>query len=157
MASEWTGPAGVMQRAVLDAVAAAGAHDADEFSTCLAGLSRLDREQLSTLLGTVVQRLLERRHPDGLDSDDVDQLVELTVRSAAWYPRINHDSVVRVIVGALGVTEVDDEERQVDGITIIAHSLVLLADQLSGVPNGVRALLDHGLRELHRAQTQEMP
>ena len=146
-----------MQRAVLDAVAAASAHDAEEFGSCLATLSRLDREQLSILLGTVVQGLLERRHPDGLDSDDVDQLVELTVRDAAWYPRIDHDSVVRVVVGALGVTEVDDVERLVDGMTIIAHSLVLLADQLSAVPNGVKALLDHGLRELHRAQTQEMP
>lgn len=109
------------------------------------------------LLGTAVQGLLERRFPDGLDSDDVDQLVEHTLRSAAWYPKIDHDSLVRVIVGALGVTEIDDEERQVDGMTIIAHSLVLLADQLSGVHDGVRALVDHGLRELHRAQTQEMP
>lgn len=62
-----------------------------------------------------------------------------------------------MIVGALGVTEIDDDERRVDGMTIIAHSLLLLADQLTGVPGGVRPLLDHGLRELHRAQTQEMP
>lgn len=152
-----------MERAVREAVTVAQGHDAEAFGAALATLSRLDREQLATLLGTVVQTLLEHRHPDGLDSDDVDQLVETTVRSAApWYPRTDRDSLVRVIVGALGVSEIDDDEsdidkRRVDGITVVAHSLILLADQLTGVPGGLRALLDHGLGELHRAQTQEMP
>lgn len=146
-----------MHRSVRAAVTSAQERDAEAFDAALGTLSRLDREQLSTLLGAVVLALLEQRHPDGLDSDDVDQLVESTVRSgAAWYPSTDRDSVQRVIVGALGVSEIDDAERHIDGMTIISHSLLLLAGQLTGAA-GVRPLLDYGLGELHRAQTQEMP
>lgn len=65
------------------AVTAAQDHDVEAFDAALTTLSRLDHEQLATLLGTVVQALIEQRHPDGLDSDDVNQLVESTVRSAS--------------------------------------------------------------------------
>lgn len=135
------------------ALTAARDHDVGAFDISLTALSKLDREQLSLLLGTVVQMLLEQRHPDGLDSDDVDQLIDATLTSAAWYPRTDRDHLVRVILGALGVTVIEDQPL-VDGMAIIGHSLLLLGDQPTAV---VRPLIDHGVSELHRAQTQEMP
>lgn len=139
-----------------DAVAAATAQDREAFAESLRSLSRLDREQLQTLLGTAVQALIEQRHPDGLDAGDVEALVDSTLREASWYPAADRDQLLRVLVGALGLTEIDDDERRVDPQAVLAHGILLLSSQVRGVGE-LRRLLDHGLRELHRAQTQEMP
>ena len=82
----WRGSARTMAETVDAAVTAARAGDPVAFGEAMTGLAALDREQLAVLLGTVTRQLLERSHPDGLDSDDAQHVLSSTARRAvAWY------------------------------------------------------------------------
>jgi hypothetical protein len=153
----WAGPARAMARAVDAAVSAAQSSDAAAFADAIADLSRVDREQLAVLLGTVTRDLLERSHPDGLDADDADEVLQSCVRSAAgWYELLDGDSLVRALTGALGVSE-PDESPQVDPAAVLTHGLLLIADQLTLLTLQLPPVLDCALRDLMRAQTIELP
>ena len=108
------------------------------------------------LLGTVTRDLLERGHPDGLDSDDAEQVVRSCVAAAAWYPQLDPDAVVRALTDALGVSD-PDEAVQVDGAALLTHGVLLIADLLTTFDQALPPVLDHGLRELMREQTMELP
>ncbi len=153
----WPGPVRVMALAVDAAVSAAQSAEAAAFTDAVAGLSRVDREQLAVLLGTVARDLLERSHPDGLDSDDAGQVLASCIRSAAgWYERLDSDSLVRALTGALGITD-PDESPQPDGAAVMTHGLLLIADQLTILALELPPVLDLALHELMRAQTIELP
>ena len=78
------------------------------FGESMTGLSALDREQLAVLLGTVTRQLLERSHPDGLDSDDAQHVLSSTARRAvAWYEPLDGAALLEALIGALGVTDPD--------------------------------------------------
>ena len=66
-----------MALAVDAAVSAAQSGDAAAFTDATANLSRFDREQLAVLLGAITRDLLERSHPDGLDSEMPSKSCEL--------------------------------------------------------------------------------
>ena len=90
----WPGPVRIMARAVDQAVTAARAGDADAFAAARAELERLDRGQLAALLGDVTRDLVERAHPDGLDSDDAEQILDSARRAASpWYPDLDEDAL----------------------------------------------------------------
>jgi hypothetical protein len=152
----WPAPARTMARAVDAAVAAARAGELDAFAEATAHLVRLDRGQLIVLLGAVVRDLLEQAHPDGLDSDDAEQVLESCVRSAQWYPQLDRDALIRALTGALGVSEAEESS---DGgePAVLNHGLLLIADQLATLDRTLPPVLDAALRELMRAQTVEMP
>jgi len=153
----WAAPARVMALAVDAAVAAARSCDAMAFADAVDDLSRVDREQLAVLLGTVTRELLERSHPDGLDSDDAEQVLRSCLCSAAgWYERLDSELLVRALTGALGITD-PDEAPQADGTAVLTHGLLLIADQLKVLAQQLPPLLDYALGELMRAQTIEMP
>jgi hypothetical protein len=146
-----------MALAVDAAVSAARSGDAAAFTDAIADFSRVDREQLAVLLGAVTRDLLERSHPDGLDSDDAEQVLQSCVRSAAsWYERLDSDSLVRALTGALGISD-PDESPQLDGTAVLTHGLLLIADQLKILTQDLPPVLDCALRELMRAQTIELP
>jgi hypothetical protein len=153
----WPGPARTMAQGVDAAVAAAQSGEAAAFSDAVAGLVRLDREQLAVLLGTVTRDLLERSHPDGLDSEDADRVLQSCLRSAAsWYEPLDGDSLIVALTGALGITD-PDESPQPGGTAVVAHGLLLIADQLKILAQALPPVLDGALRELMRAQTIELP
>jgi hypothetical protein len=153
----WPGPARAMALALDSAVSAAQAGDAAAFTDARADLGRVDREQLAVLLGAVTRELLERAHPDGLDSDDAQQVLASCIRSAAtWYPPFDSDLVLWALTGALGVNDPDDAP-QLDGPAVIAHGLLLIADQLTSLSQQLPPVLDGALGELMRAQTVELP
>jgi hypothetical protein len=153
----WRGPARTMALAVDAAVSAAQSGAAVAFTDAVADLVRLDREQLAVLLGAVTRDLLERSHPDGLDSEDADQVLQSCVRSAAsWYEPLDGDSLIVALTGALGVTD-PDESPQPGGAAVVAHGLLLIADQLTILAQALPPVLDDALRELMRAQTIELP
>ena len=69
-----------MALAVDAAVSAAQSGDAAAFTDATANLSRFDREQLAVLLGAITRDLLERSHPDGLDSEGAEQVLQSCIR-----------------------------------------------------------------------------
>jgi hypothetical protein len=153
----WPGPARVMAQAVSAAVSAAQSGDAAAFGEAAAGLGRLDREQLQVLLGSVTRDLLERSHPAGLGADDAEQVLRRCLHSAGpWYGAIDGDALLGALTGALGISD-PDEAPLPDGDAVLAHGLLLIADQLTAAGQDLVPILDGALRELMRAQTVELP
>ncbi|MGI8678697.1 MAG: hypothetical protein ACR2LX_08445 [Jatrophihabitans sp.] len=153
----WSGPAKALVVAVDAAVSAAQIGDADAFDDALIALYRVDREQLTVLLGAVTRDVLEQANPDGLDSDDAQRALDNCVRSAAgWYPAVDTAVVLLALIGALGLTE-PDEPPIVDQYAVLVHGLLLIADLLASSGIVLRPLLEAALRELLRAQTVELP
>jgi hypothetical protein len=150
------GPAGAMARAIDAAVRSAQSADAVGFDRAQTELSRVDPEQLRTLLGHVSRELFERAHPDGLDSDDAEQALRSCAQSAGWFAHLDRDALVVALTGALGVSETD-ESGGPDERSVVAHGLLLIGDQLRTSGLHLQPLLDSALGELRRAQTMEMP
>jgi hypothetical protein len=152
----WPEPARAMARHVHAAVSSAQSSDAAAFADELAALNRVDREQLAVFLGAVTRDLLERSHPDGLDSEDAEQMLASCLRSASWYGQLDRDSLTWALTGALGITD-PDESPQLNGPAVVAHGLLLIADQLAALAQEPPSVLEPALRELMRAQTIELP
>jgi hypothetical protein len=149
-----------MALAVDAAVTAARAGDAAAFAEAADELSRVEAEQLAVLLGTVTRNLLERSHPDGLDADDVAHVLGSTLKLAAgWYEGLDGDAVVLALTGALGIfAEPEPDERpRPAGAAVVAHGLLLIADQLRVLALPAAPFLNAALKELMRAQTVELP
>ncbi len=146
-----------MAQAVSAAVAAAQSGDAAEFSEAAGRVGHLDREQLLVLLGSVTRDLLERSHPDGLGGDDAEQVLRRCLRSAApWYGPIDGNALLGALGGALGISD-PDEAPAPDGSAVLAHGLLLIADQLRLLDQELPPVLEGALSELMRAQTMELP
>ena len=156
----WPRPAAAMARAVDAALSAARAGDAVAFAEAAGDLSRVEPEQLAVLLGTVTRDLLERSHPDGLDSDDVEHVLRSGLKLAAgWYEGLDGDALILALTGALGISADPDpdEPPRPGGAAVVAHGLLLIADQLRVLARPLAPVLDSALRELMRAQTVELP
>ncbi len=146
-----------MAVAVDTAVRAARAGAAAEFEPAVAELRRLDREQLRMLLGALARDLVEQAHPDGLDSDDAEAVLQSCIRAVAgWYRPLDTDALIRALTGALGVAESDDHPAT-DDTVVITHGVLLIADLLHTSGRELPPLLDTALAELQRSQTVELP
>jgi hypothetical protein len=146
-----------MALAIDAAVSGARAGDAVAFADASVELRHLDRGPVAVLLAALTRDVLERAHPDGLDSDDAEQALQSCIRSAVtWYSPLDSDALVRALTGALGVSE-PDEEQAVDELAVLDHGLLLIADQLTSLGQALPPILDAALGELMRAQTVELP
>jgi hypothetical protein len=153
----WPGPVRAMALSIDDAVAAARAQQAESFAEAMAQLSGLDREQLIDVLGAVSRGLVERAFPDGLDSEGAGELLESCIRATlAWYPKLDTDALLRALTGALGLIDPEDAPAM-DPSGVLIHGLLLIADQLNSIDQGLAPLLNDALAELQRAQTVELP
>jgi hypothetical protein len=153
----WPRPAREMALAVDAAVSAARAGDAAAFTEALDDLGRMDREQLAVVLGAVTRELLERSHPDGVDASDAEQVLTSCLRSAAsWYEALDGDSLIQALTGTLGIHD-PDESAPPPAPAVVAHGLLLIADQLTTMGEDLAPVVDRALRELMRAQTIEFP
>ena len=142
---------------VYAAVSAVIAGDRAQFDRSRAGLDRQDPEQLQVLLGAMARDLVERTYPDGLDSDDAEQVVARCLHSATVaYPNAHRDGFAVALTGALGVSE-PDQAVPFDHADVRAHGLLLIADLLGERLVALPAVLDAALRETRRAQTMELP
>ncbi len=156
----WPRPAAAMARAIDAAVSAAQAGDATAFADATADLGQVDSEQLAVVLGTVTRDLLEHSHPDGLDTDDAEHILRSGTRQAAgWYEQLDGSALILALTGALGISPDPDPGAPPppDGAAIVAHGLLLIADQLRVLAQPLAPVLDAALRELMRAQTVELP
>ncbi|QLQ38363.1 hypothetical protein [Micromonospora robiginosa] len=113
-----------------DAVDAARARDAEAYRPAVERLAAADRAGL--VLGGVVRLLLEEGHPDGLDGDDVRQVLERCVRAAApWWPDVDPHVLLVLLAGALGVYDPGDDDAPPDPAAVARHAPLLVADLLA--------------------------
>jgi hypothetical protein len=90
-------------------------------------------------------------------SSDAEQMLASCVRSAAsWYEALDGESLIQALTGALGIHDLD-ESAPPAGPAVVAHGLLLIADQLTAKGEDLPPVLDRALHELMRAQTIEYP
>jgi len=118
-----------MTKAIDASVKAAQAQDADGLQAAITELSKLDAEQTGKVMGGVLRLLLEQKHPDGLDGDDIRDLLQTCALGAArWLPETDPHTMLVVLAGALGIHP--DEHDQVARPTaesIALNTSVLIA------------------------------
>ncbi|MEH1165818.1 hypothetical protein V6V47_10570 [Micromonospora sp. CPCC 205539] len=140
--------------ATTDAVEAAKAQDSEAYAVATARLATADRSGL--VLGAVVRLLLEETHPDGLDGDDVRQVLEQCVRAAApWRPEVDPHVVLVLLAGALGVYDPGEDDSPPDPVAIAAHGPLLVADLLAASARPVEGYLSAAFAEIERTERQD--
>src|SRR5829696_5606660 len=117
------GPVRVLITAVRDGVAAAGRADAESFEDAVGRLAALDPALVAEVLGGAVRSLLEERHPDGLDGEDLRALLADCARGAQW-AEVDPGVLVVVLTGALGLSA--EELPAVPPPAVARHALLLV-------------------------------
>ncbi|RZU72181.1 hypothetical protein EV384_0526 [Micromonospora kangleipakensis] len=140
--------------AASDAVAAAQARDAGAYEPAVDRLTGVDRAGL--VLGGVVRLLLEETHPDGLDGDDVRQVLERCVRDvAAWRPDVDPHVLLVLLASALGVYDPGDDDTPPDPAAIARHAPLLVADLLAASGRPVSGYLTTAFAEVARTELHD--
>ena len=170
------GPALAIGTVVTRAVDAAAARDREGYETASVELAALPAEQTGLLLAALVRALLEAGHPDGLDGDDIQAVLDGCVRgAAAWLPagRVRPRTVVAVLASALGIHEAGlnyEESAKPPGADewpwedealakppspaeFAWHAPLIVADLLGGRP--LRRHLDAAFTEIARAESMD--
>jgi hypothetical protein len=121
-------------KAIEAAVEAARAEDAGRLHDAVSSLSKLDAEQTGKVMGGVLRLLLERKHPDGLDGDDIRDLLQTCALGAArWLPETEPHTMLVVLAGALGIHPDDhDLVARPTAESIALNTPVLIAHLLKG-------------------------
>ncbi|MFB6391541.1 hypothetical protein [Polymorphospora lycopeni] len=141
-------------RASTEAVAAARAHDVEAYGSAVTDLGAADRS--GAVLGAVVRLLLEQTHPDGLDGDDVRQVLERCVRSAAtWQTGVDPHVVLVLLAGALGVYDPDDDTTPPDAQAVARHAPLLVADLLAVGGRPLDGYLTAAFAEIERTELHD--
>jgi hypothetical protein len=163
--------------ATTDAIAAAQAGDTTAFDDACGRLLLADPEHARVILGDTVRLLLEEVLPDGVDGDDLREIIDRSARSAApWFPSVDPGVMVVVLSGALGIhpdtppdngtgeerpPELDDPWDAVpprpSAAAVTQHAVVLLADLLSIRGRPLRGYLEATFTEMARRETIEQP
>lgn len=158
-----TGSVRALRTAVLDAVRAAAAADGPALAECGPALASMDEPRLRIVLGEMLRSALEELHPDGLSSADAQDLIEQCTEQAGWYPELDPQVLVVVLLGAFGAHD-PDQQPTIPPAIVAQHAAVLLVDLLAGAAETEPArialaerLLNRALAELERAETMELP
>lgn len=162
--------------ATTDAIAAAMAGDTAAFDDACSRLLA-DPEHARVILGDAVRLLLEEVLPDGVDGDDLRDIIGRSAQSVApWFPSVDPGVMVVVLSGALGIhpdtppgpgtgegrrPELDDPWDAVpprpSAAAVTQHAVVLLADLLSVRGRPLRGYLEAAFTEMARRETVEQP
>ncbi|MGW9198139.1 hypothetical protein [Micromonospora chersina] len=147
-------PAREIAQAATEAVGAAQDRDAGAYQPAVERLAAADRAGL--VLGGVVRLLLEEGHPDGLDGDDVRQVLERCVRSAAaWRPDVDPHVLLVLLAGALGVHDPGDDDAPPDPAAIARHAPLLVADLLAATGRPLADYLSAAFAEVARTELHD--
>ncbi|WP_089157566.1 hypothetical protein [Micromonospora sp. NBS 11-29] len=147
-------PAREIALTATDAVAAARARDADAYAPAVERLAAADRAGL--VLGGVVRLLLEEGHPDGLDGDDVRQVLVHCARSAAtWWPEVDPHVLLVLLAGALGVYDPGDDESPPEPAAVARHAPLLVADLLAVTGRPFADYLSAAFAEVARTELHD--
>jgi len=140
--------------AVLSAVDAARAGNADDFAEAVSDVNALDQSRLTLVLAGIIRSVLEILHPDGLDGDDVQDALTDTAKQNSWYPGLQPEAVGEVLLGALGVLAPEDVKT---ASAFNAHAALVISTLSSKQPVPLSRLVERELAEIRRAETMEMP
>ena len=162
--------------ATTDAVAAAQDGDMAAFDDACGHLLLTDPEHTRVILGDTVRLLLEEALPDGVDGDDLREIIHRSARAATpWFPNVDPGVMVVVLSSALGIhpntpsdtstgelaPELDDPWDAVpprpSAAAVTQHAVVLLADLLSVRGRPLRSYLEAAFTEMTRRETVEQP
>lgn len=150
-----------LDRAVTDAVGAATAQDGARLLDALARLEAADPEHVRRLLAAVVRPVLEDLHPDGVDGDDLADLIESVERDLGWFTPPGGVTVDRlglavVLTGAFGIVVATRDElpRRVTDPEVTLHAVLLLGHLLTG-GRRLRPYLDRAWAEIAREDAQD--
>ena len=158
-------PVRVMVTALSEAVAAARASSKSDRFDALAELGRGGErrptpDQVGLVVGLALGELLERTHPDGIDSDDAELAIARCLRTdRPWYPQLDEDQLLRALAGALRI----DTYTGPDAVTVgdrpalLAHGLLLVTDLLQGSGESWDPILAGVLDGLRRDGVVEQP
>jgi hypothetical protein len=147
-------PARPIAAAASDAVDAAKARDAEAFTEAANVLGSLDAAQVGLVLGTVLRLIMEDLHPDGLDGDDVREVLTGSVRSAAaWQADVDPHVLLILLAGALGVHDPDEQEAPPKPDAVARHAVLLLDHLLGARPLAV--YIDRAAYEIERTQLND--
>ncbi len=146
-------PARPIAAATVAAVAAARQQDRAALTEAVAGLTAQDQAPTGLILGTAVRVLLEARHPDGLDADDVREVLSSSVRAAAaWCPEVDPQVTLFLLANALQVW--DDDGSPPPKPDALALHAALLINHLT-VGEKPEEVLTAALTEIERAQLND--
>ena len=141
-------------------VSAQCSHDREHFDDAVAQLEK-HGDAARAVHAYVIRELLETSFQDGVSGDDVSDVLTRTVDTAAqWDVSVPPDSVVAVLIGALGVSERRDDDAAAAAIPLAA---IIGAAMLVAAEMATDAAVDHvpylvrAVDEIHRAQTLEIP
>lgn len=175
-------PARAIGAAVTRAVTAASSGDRPEYESASVELLSVPSEPAGIVLAAVTRSLLERQHPDGLDSDDISQVLARCYGGAVgWLPGVDVSVLLAVLASALGIHEPgvtydevgapkpgsasDDWRDPTDEIPPRAptpaeyawHAPLLISDLLTAGRMRLATTLDAAFAEIAEAESMEMP
>ena len=156
MAPEAADPA-VLTRALTAAVDAARAQQRGGFEEAVAALARFDAEQFRSILGWLLRSALEELHPDGLDADDLREVVLRVGAASGWWPELEPQLLVVVLTGAFGEHPEPGDLPRTAHEVVAAHSVLVVADLVAATRGPLARHLASALAEVRRAETVEMP
>lgn len=137
------------------AVKAAGAAGAEELRGAAADLEALDAAHVSVVLGAVIRMLLEEKHPDGVDGDDLRAVLDGCTGSALrWLPEVDPEVLLVIVAGALGVHPEEADGIARPGPAAIALNAPLLVAYLLG-SRPVDRYISSAYAEIARAETMD--
>jgi hypothetical protein len=149
-------PARAIASAVTTALDRVGERDVEAFEDSAAILAATD--QAGLVQGTVVRMLLEELHPDGLDGDDVQAVLERCTRtSLEWLPDVDPHALLVLLASALGVYDPDADESPPRPAALARHAPLLVADLLAARRAGADRYLTAAFADIARAETMEAP
>ncbi|WP_433536104.1 hypothetical protein ACQPZK_30085 [Micromonospora sp. CA-249363] len=136
------------------AVAAAQARDDQAYDEAVDDLAADERSGL--VLGTVVRLLLEESHPDGLDGDDVRQVLTRCVQGATrWRSDVDPHVVLVLLAGALGVYDPEGDDAPPGASALARHSPLLVADLLAATGGPLDGYLAAAFTEIERTERHD--
>jgi hypothetical protein len=134
-----------------EAVTAATTRDTELYGNAVSTLSTTDNTAL--VVGAATRLILEDRHPDGLDSGDIQRILTECVRGAAtWQPDVDPHVLLLLLAGALGLHD-PDEQGALDPMQLARHGPLLVAFLLGGRP--FAPYLSAALDEVRRAELHD--
>ena len=153
-----SGAPAVVDRWAVEAVEAAVAADDSRLALAMARAQTLDGGHLRRLLSGLLRPVLEDLHPDGVDGDDLADLLDETVRETAWAADVDPLALAVVLTGAFGVVVATREElpHPVTDLQLARHAVLLLGRVLSTRPGvRLRPYLDRAWSEIAREDAQD--
>lgn len=145
-------PARAIAVAAEDAVAAVAERDRNGLDAAASALAATDGCGL--VLGAVVRSLLEELHPDGLDADDLRDILSDCVRTVTgpWLTDVDAQLILVLLVGALGVHDEDEQAPRPDQQAVASHAALLIGYLLTRASHGCEWYLRAAFEEIQRAE-----